>query len=120
MLNDRSLINRGLALCGGLTVISGLMLLFHYESDLIKGTHEVASLFLAAFAILHLRLNWRAFGKTLGSAPGIRLIMIILAAATSAMLVSGSFYGGKTLETLLQQCKPCLSEEQKRLWFDEE
>ena len=38
----RSKINSQLAILGGLVVISGVFLFFHFESFLVKFTHEVA------------------------------------------------------------------------------
>lgn len=57
---SRKNINRVLTAAGGLTLISGLFMLFHYESYFTQSLHEIAALVTAFFMLLHVKANWAA------------------------------------------------------------
>ena len=66
VLSSRGLCNLGLALTGGLTLLSGLLLLFHLKSRPIVMIHEWGGLIFAVVCLIHLTLNTKPMLKTIG------------------------------------------------------
>jgi len=56
----RSVINPILVMSGGLTLISGLFLMFHFESHFAKAIHQIGGVLMIIFAIMHLVVNRKA------------------------------------------------------------
>lgn len=81
----RALLNPILVISGGLTLISGLFLLFSIHSRLIHFLHEYASLVFAAACVLHLVLNWKALLKSMKGRMALWGSMGILVFATLFM-----------------------------------
>lgn len=81
MAIKRNVLNPILTISGGLTVISGLLLLFHLKSWAIVAVHELGSLIFLVCCILHLAVNWRP-------------LLSSLKGRTAAWLVIGSLVLG--------------------------
>jgi hypothetical protein len=76
---NRRFWNPVLVLSGGLTLISGLYLLFDLKSDSITHIHEGTSILFLVACAAHLVLNWKPLLKTLGSrATAWTLLTVIL------------------------------------------
>lgn len=88
---SRKNINRVLTVAGGLTLISGLFMLFHYESHFTQSLHEIASLVTALFMILHVKANWAAL-KSVFKPRWLSLALLgFFLLCTGMMLALGSF-----------------------------
>ncbi len=83
----RSSINRQLIVLGGLVLISGLFLLFHLESWLIKFVHEAGAILWLVALVRHLRLNRKALFKCWAGylSPGVLAAIFTLGAALMAV-----------------------------------
>jgi len=66
MLLNRRFWNPVLALSGGLVLVSGLFLFFHFKSHVIAGIHEWVSLVFIVACAVHLVLNSKPLIKSLG------------------------------------------------------
>ena len=92
----RTLINPILATAGSLTLISGLFLLFHYESEFTQSLHEIAAIVLVITGALHIKLNWKALKSSLKGR--IIAVCAVVAACTVIMIVTGEKIDLNSLE----------------------
>lgn len=100
----RQTINAGLTLCGGLTVISGLLMLFHYESHFTTGIHELSALGMVFFCIWHVKANWKPLLAAFKNRKAVCAVFGALALCTLLMLAWGSFgYKEESLRGLVQE-----------------
>jgi len=60
----RSVINPVMVMSGGLTLLSGFFLMFHYESHFAKAIHQIFGVFLIIFALMHIIVNRKALAAT--------------------------------------------------------
>ena len=63
-LMKRSVINPIMVMSGGLTLISGLFLMFHYESHFAKAIHQIGGILLIIFAVMHIVMNRKALAAS--------------------------------------------------------
>ena len=54
---DRTAINIVLTTAGSIVAVSGIFMLFHYESQFTKVLHDIGVVILVVFAILHVMIN---------------------------------------------------------------
>lgn len=100
----RQTINIGLVICGGLTAMTGLLMLFHYESHLIIGLHEIASLATLFFCFLHIKVNWRPLTMSFGNKGTLFIVLGILAGSAIFMLFTGGFdYKEREIRQVVQE-----------------
>jgi len=78
-----------LALAGGLTLLSGLFLLFHLKSRPIVMCHELGSLVFAVACLVHLALNAKPLLKTIGGRTIAWAIIGVLMFSGLGMALSG-------------------------------
>ena len=93
---QRSTVNTILAVSGGLTILSGLFLLFHYESSLIKAVHEIGALVMALCFIPHLKANWKSFKSSFPNKTKVYAIAAVFALAIMVMAATGAHYDEET------------------------
>ena len=67
-----------LAVSGGVLLVSGLLLFFHFKSHAVKGIHEWAGIVFIVACAAHLVLNWKPLLKTLGRRFAWVLLAVIL------------------------------------------
>lgn len=85
----RSTINKVLVLTGSLMCLTGIFLLFHYESHFALAVHQIAGLIFVVFCILHIKINWNAIAKLFKSSFTPYIIISILIISTIIMFVTG-------------------------------
>ena len=90
-LMKRSVINPVLVITGGLTVLSGLFLMFHFESHFAKGIHQICGLFLLIFGIMHIIINWKALAVSLRGRLAAWPVAVVFAVCIIIMTVTGKF-----------------------------
>lgn len=87
----RSKINKGLTLTGGLTLLTGIFLLFYYESHFAKAVHQIAGFVLAGFSITHIKINRKPLANSFVGRASLWVILGIFAVSLVIMAVTGSF-----------------------------
>ncbi len=85
---NRRFWNPVLVLSGGLTLVSGLYLMFELKSHAIAHIHEWASLFFLIACAAHLVLNWKPLLKTLGSRATAWTLLAVLLLSGVGMALS--------------------------------
>lgn len=85
----RRIINPMLTVAGLLTMISGILMLFHFESHLVVVLHELMGLGLVVLALVHLALNWRPLLISLGERRGRLITALVIAGVAAVMIVNG-------------------------------
>ncbi len=86
----RTLINRVLVISGGLTVLTGLFLLVHFESHFAKAVHQIAGLILVIFSIKHVWQNRLALGKAFTNKRSISIVLLLFALSVAVMAATGA------------------------------
>lgn len=87
----RSKINKGLTLMGGLTLLTGIFLLFHYESHFAKAVHQIAGFALAGFSITHININKKPLANSFVGRTYLWVMLGVFAVSLVIMAVTGSF-----------------------------
>ena len=76
-------------MASGLVItVSGIMMFFHLEKDLVKLMHEWIGLVMAVGVLLHIQFHWRAFKRYLTKKSGIAVIIGILLASSAIALTA--------------------------------
>jgi len=88
-LMKRSVINPVLVLCGGLTVLSGFFLMFHYESHFAKVIHNVGGAILVIFGTLHTMMNWKALINSIKYRLFAWVVAFLFAISVIIMAITG-------------------------------
>ena len=102
-LCKRSIINPVLVISIGLTALSGLFLMFHYESHFTKAIYQIGGIFLVIFVVMHLIINWKTLMVFL-SGPFMLWTMVVFAVAVVIMTSTGDHvpHGIKMLQHVLR------------------
>jgi hypothetical protein len=87
----RSTINKVLALSGGLTCLTGLFLLIHYESHFSKAIHQIAGLAFMIFSIYHIKLNCKGIRNSFSGQAAKYILFSILIGCTIIAAIIGDF-----------------------------
>ena len=88
-LVKRSMINPVLVVCGGLVLLTGFFLLFHYESHFAKAIHQICGILLVIFGILHIIINWKALTNSLKGCLSARVLAVLFVISVVIMAVTG-------------------------------
>ena len=86
----RKIVNTALAVSSSLTALSGLFLLFHYQSYFTKVLHELAGLIFLVFGLWHFKLNLSALRFLRGSRG--MLVVAFLVTCLVIMALTGDYY----------------------------
>ena len=87
----RSVINPALVISGGLVLLSGFFLMFHFESHFAKAIHQICGILLIIFGIMHIILNRRALTGSLKGRLSVWTVAVIFAVSVLIMGVSGKY-----------------------------
>lgn len=74
---NRKIWNPILLLSGGITLASGIFLLFHHSSHLIAIAHQVGAILFTVVCAIHILINWKPLLKSLNSRLGWILLAIL-------------------------------------------
>ncbi len=88
----RSAVNKGLVICGGVTALSGLFLMPHFESHYAKAAHQICGVLFIVFSCFHIKINFKPLrgsfaAKSIAAASAVFIISIAI------MLATGRFAG---------------------------
>ena len=97
-LMKRSVINPVMTISGGLTMLSGFFLMFHYESHFAKAIHQVGGVLFIIFGVMHIVINWKGLAKSLRGRISVWAIAVLFAACIVIMAVTGVHTPHKTRE----------------------
>jgi hypothetical protein len=86
---NRAALNKLLLISAGLTVLSGIYLLFHYISPFTKAMHEVSGIVMALLSMWHLKLYWRALINSSGGKKFFNLVLLLFVIIVVVMSVTG-------------------------------
>ena len=86
----RSMINKILVLSGGLAALTGLFLLFHYESHFALAAHQLGGLIFVVFCIRHLISNWKATLKSFNNDLSKYLVVAVFVVSVIIMFATGN------------------------------
>lgn len=84
----RKIINPMLIVSGILTMVTGLLMLFHFQSHPVVVVHELMGIGLVAVTLVHLALNWRPMIGSLGR-RGRWVVALIVTGTAAIMIISG-------------------------------
>lgn len=87
---NRTIINKGLLICGGVTAISGLFLMPHFESNYAKAAHQICGVLFIVFSGFHIKVNLRPLHGSFTIKSALFAAVIFIASA-AIMLMSGHF-----------------------------
>jgi hypothetical protein len=87
----RSTINKVLAISGGLTCLTGLFLLIHYESHFSKAIHQIAGLAFMIFSIYHMKVNFKGVMNSFNGRAAKYVLFSILIGCTLMAAITGDF-----------------------------
>lgn len=88
----RPVINFVLAVAGGLSCISGLIIFLHMRSLLTKQVHKWSSLIFIAFLVLHVIVNWKPLLGSLKGSATRAVVLAILAVGTIGMILASTMF----------------------------
>ena len=88
-LIKRSVINPVMTISGGLTMLSGFFLMFHYESHFAKVIHQIGGILFIIFGIMHIVINRKGLVKSRRGRISVLAITVLFAACVVIMAVSG-------------------------------
>jgi hypothetical protein len=88
-LMKRSVINPVLVISGGLMVLSGFFLMFHYESHFAKAIHQIGGVLFVIFGIMHIVINNKALINSLKGRISIWVVVVIFVVSIMIMAVTG-------------------------------
>ena len=89
MAIKRSVLNPVLIISGGLTIVSGFLLLFHLKSRPIVGVHEIGGLIFVVVCLLHVIINWRPMLHSLKGRTAAWLVILSLVLGSLGLTYSG-------------------------------
>jgi hypothetical protein len=89
----RSTINKILAISGGLTCLTGLFLLIHYESHFSKAVHQIAGLAFMIFSIYHIKVNFKGVTNSFSGSAAKYILFSTLIGCTIIAAIMGDFPG---------------------------
>lgn len=90
-LMKRSIINPVLVVSGSLVALTGLFLLFDYESDFAYGVHQICAIVLVIFGVIHILTNWKALSISLKGRLSVWVLLAILAVSLVILVLTGEF-----------------------------
>jgi len=97
-LMKRSVINPVMIISGGLTMLSGFFLMFHYESHFAKAIHQIGGLLFIIFGIMHVVINRKGLAKPLRGRIPVWAMAVLFAACIVIMAVTGVKTSHRILE----------------------
>ena len=87
----RHKLNKILTISGGLTCLTGLFLLVHYESRFSIVMHQVAGLIFMIFSISHIKFNFKGIKNALGSNSSKCIMAFLFIGCVVIAAIRGSF-----------------------------
>lgn len=88
VLLKRTFLNPTLAITGGLSFVSGVLMFFKIKSFIIVPTHEWVSMVFLVACALHLLLNWKPLLHSLKGRPMRWSVLGVLMLSLVVMLYS--------------------------------
>jgi len=76
-LRKRSVVNLVMAISGGLVVLSGFFLMFHYESHFAKAIHQIGGVLFVISGIMHIVINRRGLTKSFKAVLAVVLLFVV-------------------------------------------
>jgi hypothetical protein len=87
----RPTINKILTISGGLTALTGLFLMVHYESHFSIVIHNIAGLIFIIFSLLHIKFNFKGIKNSFTSNASKYVMVFLFIGCAAIAAIKGSF-----------------------------
>lgn len=85
-------VNKGLGICDGVTALSGLFLMPHFESHYAKAAHQICGVLFIVFSSFHIKVNFKPLRGNF-AAKSIAAASVVFLISIAIMLVTDRFAG---------------------------